>query len=120
MPSADGNGALSEGDAQRILSARRMIDEHWHEKLTIDMIGRACGLNRAKLTKGFRAIFDCSIGDAIVERRLSNARHMLLVTDLPIASIGYRCGYHNNASFTRAFSKKFGMVPTRLRGRTAV
>jgi len=119
LPSADGNGALSESDAQRILSARRMIDERWHEKLTIDMIGRACGLNRARLTKGFRAVFDCSIGDAIVERRLSNARHMLLVTDLPISSIGYACGYYNNASFTRAFAKRFGVVPTRLRARTA-
>ena len=116
---ADGGGELCELDTQRIISARRMIDERWHEKLTVNAIAKSCGVNRAKLTRGFRLIFGCSIADAIAENRLSGARKMLFATDLPIATIGYRCGYHNNASFTRAFAKKFGMVPTRLRGRSA-
>ncbi|MGK2909112.1 MAG: helix-turn-helix domain-containing protein [Sphingobium sp.] len=111
----DGNGTLSAGEAERIVAARRMIDDHWHEKLTLDTIARTCGLNRAKLTRGFRAMFDCSVSDAIAERRLGGARQMLLVTDLPVSSIGYRCGYLNNASFTRAFSRRFGLAPTRLR-----
>ena len=33
------------------------------------------------------------------------------------SSIGYRCGYLNNASFTRAFSRRFGVAPTQLRAR---
>ncbi|MDB5714359.1 MAG: AraC family transcriptional regulator [Sphingomonadales bacterium] len=112
---ANADGKLSAGEAERIVAARRMIDEHWHEKLTLDTIARTCGLNRAKLTRGFRAMFDCSVSDAIAERRLGGARQMLLVTDLPVSSIGYRCGYLNNASFTRAFSRRFGLAPTRLR-----
>lgn len=40
---------------------------------------------------------------------------MLRETDLPVASIGYACGYHNNARFARAFSRRYGMPPTRLR-----
>lgn len=111
----DGDGALSAGESQQIVAARRMIDERWHEKLTLDTIARACGLNRAKLTRGFRAMFDCSVTDAIAERRLGGARQLLLVTDLPVSSIGYRCGYLNNASFTRAFSRRFGVAPTQLR-----
>ena len=111
----DGEGALSASEAQRIVAARRMIEERWHEKLTLDTIARTCGLNRAKLTRGFRAMFDCSVSTAIAERRLGGARQMLLVTDLPVSSIGYRCGYLNNASFTRAFSRRFGVAPTQLR-----
>jgi SulP family sulfate permease len=34
---------------------------------------------------------------------------------LPVSTIGYRCGYLNNASFTRAFSRRFGIAPTQLR-----
>lgn len=115
LVSADGDGTLSAGEAERIVAARRMIDDRWNEKLTLDTIARTCGLNRAKLTRGFRAMFDCSVSDAIAERRLGGARQMLLVTDLPVSSIGYRCGYLNNASFTRAFSRRFGLAPTRLR-----
>ncbi|MCP3735743.1 AraC family transcriptional regulator [Sphingomonas sp. RP10(2022)] len=112
---ADGAGALRAAEAQRIADARRLIDERWHEKLTLDSISRACGLNRAKLTRGFRSMFAMSVADAITDRRLSGARDMLLATDLPVSSIGYRCGYLNNASFTRAFSRRYGQAPTQLR-----
>ena len=112
---ADGAGSLSASEAQRIADARRLIDERWHEKLTLETIARACGLNRAKLTRGFRSMFAMSVADAIADRRLGGARQLLLATDLPVSSIGYKCGYLNNASFTRAFSRRFGQAPTQLR-----
>lgn len=108
-------GALSELDAARITAARRLIDDRWHEKLTLDGIARACGLNRSKLARGFRAMFDCSVADALTQQRLAGARRMLQQTDLPIKAIGYRCGYLNNAAFTRAFSRHCGVAPTRFR-----
>lgn len=111
---------LSCADTRRLLAARRIIEDRWAEKLTLDMIARAAGLNRAKLTRGFREMFDCSVADAIAEHRLGKAGQMLLSTDLPVSSIGYRCGYLNNASFTRAFARKFGQAPTHYRaGRMA-
>jgi len=112
---ADAAGDLSENDARRIVAARRLIDERWNEKLTLDLIARACGINRAKLTRGFRAMFDTSVADAIAERRLGGAGEMLRATDLPVSSIGYKCGYLNNASFTRAFSRRYGVAPTLYR-----
>ena len=106
---------LSNADSQRLVAARRVIEERWAEKLTLDMISRACGLNRAKLTRGFRDLFDCSVADALAQQRLGRASKMLLITDLPVSSIGYKCGYLNNASFARAFSRQFGVAPTRYR-----
>lgn len=108
-------GTLSMADSQRLMVARRYIEDKWAEKITLDTIARACGLNRAKLTRGFRDLFSCSVADAIVEQRLGEAKQMLLVTDLPVSSIGYRCGYLNNASFARAFSRHFGVAPTQYR-----
>lgn len=114
VPVAAG-GALSLDDARRVLAARRMIDERWTEKLTLDKIARACGLNRAKLTRAFRNMFDCTIAEAIAERRLSQASLMLRTTDLPVSSIGYENGYLNNASFARAFARRFGRSPSDFR-----
>ena len=111
----DDAGALTAAEARRIAAARAVIDERWREKLTLETIARACGLNRAKLTRGFRAAFAMSVADAIADRRLGGARDLLLATDLPISSIGYQCGYLNNASFTRAFSRRYGRAPTQLR-----
>ena len=112
---ANAMGDWSELDTQRIVAARQLIDERWREKLTLDDIARACGLNRTKLTRGFRDLYACTISDAIAEQRLGGARQLLLASDLPISSIGYRCGYLNNASFTRAFSRRFGEAPSQMR-----
>ena len=110
-----GECALSLDDTRRIAAARRMIDERWNEKLTLDKIARACGVNRAKLTRGFRDMFNCTIAEAIAERRLHQASLMLRTTDLPVSSIGYENGYLNNASFARAFSRRFGVSPSNFR-----
>jgi AraC family transcriptional activator of pyochelin receptor len=83
--------------------------------LTIDDIAKSIGINRDKLTRGFRELYQCSVAEALSERRLRQARQMLAASDLPVASIGYRCGYLNNAAFTRAFSRRFGMAPTVMR-----
>lgn len=112
-------GDLSMEDARRVLAARALIDERWCEKLTLDGIARACAINRTKLTRGFREMFDCTIAEALAERRLSHARRMLLTTDKPVSSIGYENGYLNNASFARAFSRRFGVAPSSLRQRIA-
>lgn len=112
---ATGTRDLSERDAARLAAARRLVDERWQEKLTLDGIARACGLNRAKLTRGFRQVFGSTVADAIATRRLEGAHQLLIATDLPVSSIGYRCGYSNNASFTRAFSRRYGVAPTRVR-----
>jgi len=108
-------GFCSEADSRRLLAARRMIDDRWNEKLTLDQIARACGLNRAKLTRGFREMFNCSIAETLAERRLLEARRLLLTTDLPVSSIGYESGYLNNASFSRAFGRHFGRSPSDYR-----
>lgn len=108
-------GVLSAEDTRRVIAARRIIDERWSEKLTLDGMARACGLNRAKLTRGFREVFNCTVAEALAERRLSHASRMLRTTDLPVSSIGYENGYLNNASFARAFGRRFGLSPSDFR-----
>jgi len=108
-------GGLSSSDWNRIVGARRMIDERWHEKLTLETIARACGLNRDKLTRGFRIMYDCSIAEALAARRLRQAGLMLRTTDKPVSSIGYANGYLNNASFARAFGRHYGVSPSDYR-----
>lgn len=110
-----GDGGLGQADSSRLLKAKAMIDEHWADKLSLDSIARTCGLNREKLTRGFRDMFGLSVTEAIAERRLQQASHMLLTTDLPVSSIGYENGYLNNASFARAFGRRFGVTPSDYR-----
>ncbi len=65
---------LSQRDIERIAAARKLIDECWHEKLTLCEIARRCGLNRSKLASGFRKLYSCTVTEALLERRLAEAR----------------------------------------------
>jgi AraC family transcriptional regulator, transcriptional activator of the genes for pyochelin and ferripyochelin receptors len=108
-------GAYSLADAERLMQARRMIATRYAEKLTLEGIARACGLNRAKLTQGFRELFNQTVSEALTEQRLLAAAGELRTSGKPVASVGYAAGYLNNASFARAFAKRFGQCPTDFR-----
>jgi AraC family transcriptional regulator, transcriptional activator of the genes for pyochelin and ferripyochelin receptors len=112
-----GTTTLCEADAMRVAAAHELVIECWQQPLTVAEVARRSGLGKAKLTQGFREMYKSTVAEALSERRLANARALLTLSDLPISSIGYRCGYRSNASFTRAFARRFGMTPTGLRQR---
>ncbi|HWF01394.1 MAG TPA: AraC family transcriptional regulator [Caulobacteraceae bacterium] len=114
LPATSG-GRLSAADTRRVIAARELIGERGREKLTLGEIARNCGLNRSKLSRGFKALFDCTVAEAIAEQRLEYARRRLLTTDLPVASVGYEAGYLNNAAFARAFGRRYGAPPSACR-----
>ncbi len=109
------DSGFSELDVARIAMARRSLDQSWHEKLTIAQLARIAGINRDKLVRGFHEIYGTTIAQALTERRLAEARQMLLSSQLPVSTIAYRCSYLNNASFTRAFNRRYGIAPSELR-----
>jgi AraC family transcriptional activator of pyochelin receptor len=115
MVEVGGATTLSEQDIVRVAAAHQLVNECWQEKLTVSTVARRCGLSKAKLTYGFRQLYQCTVPEAVSARRLEHARQLLAQSDLQISSIGYRCGYLSNASFTRAFARRFGMAPTEMR-----
>jgi AraC-like DNA-binding protein len=108
---------LSVEDARRLIAVKRMIATRFSEKLTIRSIGRACGLNRTKLASGFRELFKCTIAEALSEERLKWAALELRVGKMSVSQIAYASGYLSHASFTRAFSKHYGIAPKQWRKR---
>jgi AraC family transcriptional regulator, transcriptional activator of the genes for pyochelin and ferripyochelin receptors len=109
------SAGLSMSEMERLMQARCIITSRFDEKLTLDMISRACGLNRAKLTQGFREVFGQTVAECLAEKRLLKAAADLRSTSRPVSTIGYGAGYLNNASFARAFAKRFGIPPTSYR-----
>jgi AraC family transcriptional activator of pyochelin receptor len=112
-------GSLSFADCRRVAAARQLIDDQWQERMSLAQIARRSGLNRSKLSRGFRELYGCSVMEALAERRLAEARRQLIATDLPVGLIGYRSGYQNNASFSRAFGRRFGVSPSDFRTQAA-
>lgn len=115
VPLDGAHTTLGELDVARVATARRIVDQDWHRKLTVNSLAQAAGINRDKLVRGFRELYGETVAEALCARRLSEARRMLLATDLSVSAIAYRCSYLSNASFTRAFTRRFGVAPSELR-----
>ena len=109
--------SLSVEDARRLIAVKRMISTRFSEKLTLKSIGRACGLNRTKLASGFRELFKCTIAEALSTERLKWAAFELRLGKMSVAQVAYASGYLSHASFTRAFSKHYGVAPKHWRKR---
>jgi AraC-like DNA-binding protein len=55
------------------------------------------------------------VSEIVETRKLTEAKNLLLHTDMTVAEIGYELGYNEKAYFTRVFKKKAGMTPTEFR-----
>jgi transcriptional regulator GlxA family with amidase domain len=59
----------------------------------------------------------CSINAYALRQHAFRAFDELLNTDRSLAEIALRCGFYDQAHFTKVFGKLFGVTPGRLRSR---
>ena len=58
---------------------------------------------------------DINFGDYLSEKRMEKGRQLLLETQLSLQQIVESIGYSDVPSFSRKFSKKYGMSPGNYR-----
>ena len=102
---------LRAGDVDVLRAAREFLHAHSAAPPSISALARRFGINRTKLTEGFRLAFGQTIYDYVQSVRMQQARQLLLDTDLPIALVGEKVGYERQTSFATAFRRHFGFAP---------
>jgi len=108
---------LSKADKECLLSVKEYILNNLSEHFTIHLLAAKAGINRYKLTYGFKKSFGSSLHQFIIESRMKNAKRLLIETDEPIKAIALLNGYSNHENFSYAFKKYFGYSPSELRKR---
>ncbi|MDF2933945.1 MAG: AraC family transcriptional regulator [Chryseobacterium sp.] len=97
------------------LIIKKFVDENFHRNLKIEEISKILGINETKIRKEFKIHYQKTIIDYISELRMLKAKKMIVNKDLMIKEIAIDCGYEYVQNFTRAFKKKFGVSPEKLR-----
>lgn len=93
------------------------------ERLSIDYrkpplftdLARELGTNPSKLKLVFKEAFGVTMADYCRERRIREAKHLLVGADLTISQIAERVGYEHQSSFTTAFHAEVGVAPREYR-----
>jgi AraC-like DNA-binding protein len=106
---------LGERDRTRILQVREMLDANFAKPPPVSELALRFGINRNKLSYGFRAVHDRSMSEYIADRRLETAWRLLDETDRPVAHIAEDVGFSHLQSFSSAFKRRYGLSPSMLR-----
>lgn len=94
---------------------KKFLDENYHKNLKVEEISRIIGINQNKLRKEFKEHYQTTIVDYVSELRMLKAKKMIINKQFMIKEIAIECGYEYVQNFTRAFKKKFGVSPEKLR-----
>ncbi|MDD9267314.1 AraC family transcriptional regulator [Paenibacillus sp. GCM10023248] len=91
------------------------LDLHAGENIRIEDAARSVGIHRSHLFACFRSKFGLSPQQYLQKIRLEKGANLLRETNLSVTEIALSLGYPELYSFTRAFTKYFGIAPSSYR-----
>ena len=106
---------LTHPDIDRLHEARAVLANHYADPPGIEELARQLGLNRNKLSYGFKHLFEMTISEFCTECRLNAGLELLRETVLPVSHVADAVGYTQTAAFSTAFRKRFGVTPRQAR-----
>ncbi len=99
----------------------RFIKDHPDQNLTLASLCRQFSTNRTTLSETIKNLTGMPPMTYVLENRLSESRFDLLFTEIPVAEIALKFGFHDPNYYIRAFKKRYEKPPLqyRLDGRAA-
>lgn len=108
--------ALTYRELMKVEAAAMIYMKELSAPPSVDEIARRIGLNRNKLTSGFREVFGCSPHEYSRDLRMDWARRLIEDRAMSVCEIAHIVGYSTTSAFSRAFSDQFGFSPSRFNG----
>lgn len=102
----------------RIKAVQRMqqhIEERLEEPITMASLARAAGYSRWHAARLFKELTGLAPFEYIRARRLSAAAERLQHGPVRVTDVAFDFVFDSHEGFTRAFSRHFGLPPSRLR-----
>lgn len=117
LPDEGLDGRFRSGGEDAAFAQRlgRVLDRHLDQPTSVAAIARELSLSPAVLTHRCRAALGVSPARALRHRRLDHARALLEHSGLAIKAVAARLGFADQFQFSKAFKKRHGFAPSRLR-----
>ncbi|TCK98488.1 AraC family transcriptional regulator [Natranaerovirga hydrolytica] len=105
---------LSKSDLNNIYTAKEIIDSDISRAFTIKDLAKCVGINEGKLKEGFKMVEGKPVHTYIIDQRLEKAL-IYLENGYLVHQVAFMVGYQDPSSFSRAFKKKYGLSPIKIR-----
>lgn len=113
MPSP--NYIKTNYDKDCIMYAREYIMNNLETPPGLLELAKIIGINEYKLKRGFKEMFGNTVFGYLSDTRLEIAKNDLLENKKSISEIALELGYSSVQHFSKAFKKKFGSSPNKLK-----
>ncbi len=82
---------------------------------TIDEISHHCGLSRSVLQRRFRSSLNRTVGDSILNEKLTRAKELLHTSNLSMSQIAEQSGFNSQEYMSQVFRKHLQKSPKKFR-----
>ncbi|MEM7563947.1 MAG: AraC family transcriptional regulator [Pseudomonadota bacterium] len=103
--------SASKFDQSQVNKVDQYIDQHISTHITVDDLADLLHCSKFYFLREFKKLMGITPYQYLMDKRLERARHLLSSDQGTIASIGFDLGFNDQAHFTRAFKKQFGLTP---------
>lgn len=103
---------LSDYDIRLLYEVRDKLATSYASPLSLAAMSRQIGMNRNKLSLGFKAIFGSGVYEYCQQLRMQHARTLLQRGSCSILEIALEVGFQNQSSFSRAYKQFYGRSPS--------
>jgi AraC family transcriptional regulator, transcriptional activator of pobA len=104
-------GDLRFNDEPLLAEVFGFIEDRYRERISLKDVARAVSLSPGHLTTVVRRKTGRTVQEWIAERRMAEARRLLLQTDLAVEEVGQRVGYADAGYFVKSFRRTHGTTP---------
>jgi AraC-like DNA-binding protein len=92
-----------------------LIESDLQQHHSIASLAIFSGMNRQKLTTGFKSLFGQTIYGYYLSKRMDLAQTLLVQGNLPLKVVAKKAGYRNATNFSIAFKKFYKLTPAQMR-----
>ena len=108
-------GVLAAVTDRRLAWALCYIHANHANDIHLKDLARVAGMSRTVFAVSFRRVMGMPPASYLTEWRILQARRLLEDGDIAIAEVTELVGYGYDASFVRAFKRRFGETPAKFR-----
>lgn len=99
----------------KITAALEYINNHYTEQITLKEVSDSIQINESYFRHLFKDELQITFKSYLTFLRLSQAKKLLIATNMSISEIIHECGYTNASQFYRVFQKNCELTPAEYR-----
>jgi AraC-like DNA-binding protein len=103
-----------------IWKARKYIEEHSREELSLKKVAKAVNMNATHLSENFKQVTGINFVEYVARTRFTTACDLLRNGNQRISEIAFAAGFQSLSQFNRVFKTFSGKSPTQYRAAKAM